>query len=65
MTNKNASLSDNNGICEGCGDPATKGRPQTSVPVYLAGGLGWGKLWLCDACRALRETKERKEGGKL
>jgi len=50
MTKKKAELSDNNGFCERCNDPKTKGQPQSTIAVYLGGGLGWGKMWVCSEC---------------
>jgi hypothetical protein len=59
VTKAHSELDDNDGRCERCNRPETKGLMQTAEPVYLVGGLGWGTMWLCNEC--LRERREREQ----
>lgn len=63
MTKKWSDMSDNNGLCESCNDPSTKNGPQSTYPVFLGGGLGWGTMWLCPVC--LEKSKKRDEERKM
>ncbi len=52
MTDKRSHTRDNAGRCESCDAPDTLYQRQSTYPVYLGGGLGWGTMWLCDKCQA-------------
>lgn len=56
MTKAYSTFDDNGGLCEGCSRPETKHQAQTTVPVFLAGGLGWGTMWMCSNCKANHEA---------
>jgi hypothetical protein len=58
MTKAFSSLDDNGGLCESCNDPETKHKVQRTHPVFLGGGLGWGTMWMCDACYNKRTSLE-------
>ena len=47
MTKARSELGDNAGRCESCDRPETVHMRQTTIPVYLGGGLGWGTMWVC------------------
>lgn len=57
MTKSHSTLGDNDGRCESCNQPETAHQTQTTYPILLGGGLGWGTLWLCPRC--LDEHRER------
>lgn len=59
MTKAKSQLNDNDGICESCNDPSTKGQIQEAVPVFLGGDLGNGTMWVCSKCKLTREVAER------
>jgi hypothetical protein len=52
---------DNGMICESCNDPKTSGCPQTKYRLFLGGGLGWGDMWMCDACLEKAEQRDRSK----
>lgn len=55
-----SALGDNAGRCEGCNEPGSEYRTQTTWPVSLpsyGGGAVMGSMWLCPKC--LREHQER------
>lgn len=62
MTDRHSEAGDNQGRCESCNDPKTTYQRQSTFPVYLA-AMGWGTLWLCDAC--LTVEQKRYAGQKL
>ena len=59
MTKARSELGDNAGRCESCDRPETVHMRQTTIPVYLGGGLGWGTMWVCPDCLA-REREYRR-----
>ena len=50
MTKAHSEIGDNNGLCEACDDPVTVHERQETRQIFLAGGLGWGTLWVCPKC---------------
>lgn len=53
-------IEDNAGRCEGCNEPGSEYRTQTTWPVRLpacGGGTTKGTMWLCPRC--LAEHQER------
>lgn len=59
MTKAHSTIHDNGGRCESCDRPETVYMGQTTIPVYLAGGLGWGTMWVCPDCRRKKEEHRR------
>jgi hypothetical protein len=59
MTKAHSSLGDNDGRCESCNRPETAHQPQTTYPIRLGGGLGWGTLWLCPDCLDKHRARDR------
>jgi hypoxanthine phosphoribosyltransferase len=56
MTKAHSDIGDNGGRCEKCDRPESVYELQRTHPVYLAGGLGWGTMWLCPSC--YKETSD-------
>jgi len=64
MTKAHSELSDNGGRCESCNRPESQFEAQTTFRVFLGGGLGWGTMWLCDACYK-EKTDKGMDGTKV
>jgi hypothetical protein len=59
MTKAHSELGDNGGRCESCDLPETIHQSQSTIPVFLGGGLGCGTMWVCPKCLAKHRQKER------
>jgi hypothetical protein len=64
MTKAKSGPFDNGMICESCNDPKTSGCPQTKYKVFLGGGLGWGDMWMCEACLEKAHKRDLEEANK-
>lgn len=51
MTSRKSYVDDNGGRCEACNREDTVFQRQSTIRVYLGGGLGPGTMWVCDVCR--------------
>ncbi len=50
MTKAHSEAGDNGGRCESCNELDTVFQRQSTVKIYMGGGLGRGTMWVCDRC---------------
>ncbi len=57
MTKAHSEADDNGGRCEMCN--RDDGGRQSTMPVFLGGGLGQGTMWQCARCvQAIKDGKK-------
>lgn len=61
MTKRKSYGDDNGGRCESCDKPLDE-YGQTTVSVFLGGGLGWGTMWVCMECLEKRRAEGKSTG---